>query len=118
MMWLFLNKFVEDGPSPGMVHGWDVFLLWLWLWLRHIKILRGLISLCNLLQGIDIPVIDTAVQGPVKSPDHHHFRPLTVMHLKPPAVQHPVVVMLELDAVPAIHGTLIEHSKNQIDFFI
>ena len=107
MMGLLLNKFAEDGPSPGMVHGRNVFLLWHGLRLCRVKILRGIISLRNLLQGIDISVIDTAVQGTVKSPDHHYFRPLAVMHLQSSAVQHPVVIMLELDTMPAIHGTFV-----------
>ena len=71
-----------------------------------------------LFQGINVLVIDAAVQGAVKGPDHHYFRTLTVMYLVSPAVQHPVMAALELDAVSAVHRPLIQYSENQIHFFI
>ena len=37
-----------------------------------------------LFQGINVLVIDTAVQGAVKGPDHHDFRALPVVYLHSP----------------------------------
>ena len=71
-----------------------------------------------LFQGINVLVIDTAVQGAVKGPDHHDFRALPVVYRHSPVVQHPVMTALKLNAVSAIYSPFIEHGKNQIDFFI
>ena len=60
-----------------------------------------------LFQGINVLVIDTAVQGAVKGPDHHDFRALPVVYLHSPAVQHPVMVMLELDTVPSVYRAFV-----------
>ena len=118
MMGLLLHKFSEYSPSPWMIHGRDIRLLWLLLWLLHVQFLRGFMPLLYLFQGINVLVIDAAVQGAVKGPDHHDFRALTIVYLVSPAVQHPVMAALELDAVPTVYRALIQYSENQIHFFI
>ena len=118
VMGLLPHKFAECGPSPWMVHGRDIRFLWLLLLLLHVQFLRRLMPLFYLFQGIDVLVIDAAVQGTVKGPDYHDFRAFAVVYLVPPAVQHPVMAALELDAVSAVHRPLIQYRKNQIDFVI
>ena len=60
-----------------------------------------------LFQGINVLVIDTAVQGAVKGPDHHDFRALPVVYRHSPVVQHSVMVMLELDTVPTVYRAFV-----------
>ena len=61
VMGLLLYKFAECSPSPWVIHGRDIRLLWFVLPLPHIQLLRDFMTFFHLFQGIDVLVIDTAV---------------------------------------------------------
>ena len=107
VMGLLLNKFAECGQPPWMIHRWDIFLFWLGSGPFCIQILRGFIAIRYFFQSINILIIDTAVQGNVKCPDHHDFRALPVVYLYSLEVQHPIVAVLKPDAMSTVYRAFV-----------
>ena len=107
VMRLLLDKSQERSPFPRVRHRGNVCSLYGGANGLSIKFFRGFIPHWNSFQMVDIRIVYTPVQGAVESLNDHDFSPLTVVYLLVFCIQQPVILVLKLDAVPAVYGSLL-----------
>ena len=118
VVFLCLDETPKRLAPPRVAHRRDIAFLRRGLLIFGIQF-TGLISMYrNWLKGIGCFVIHAAVEVAVKSLDHHDLGAFSVVFLQTVLIDHAIMLILKLYAVPAVHLTLGKNGKDQVDFFI